>query len=209
MIDSPSIALAFAAGLISFVSPCCLSLVPGYLATVSGMGVQDVGRRVDARVLARSLLFVATFSAVFVAPGLAATTLGAFLFDSQPVLNTVAGAAIVVLGALLMATAFVTRLNREWLPPGLIERAGRGGPVVAGAAFAIAGRHASARRWRRSSAQPPRRRARGRAPRCWPSTPPGWARPFCCRPSVSAPPHGRVASSSATGRLCRPGRARC
>ncbi len=138
MIDSPSIALAFAAGLVSFVSPCCLPLVPGYLATVSGIGVQDVGRRVDARVLGRSLMFVTTFSAVFVLLVLAATSLGAFLFDSQPVLNTVAGAAIVVMGVLFLATSLVTRLNVEWRPPGLIERAGRGGPIIAGAAFAVA-----------------------------------------------------------------------
>jgi cytochrome c-type biogenesis protein len=138
MIDSPSIALAFAAGLVSFVSPCCLPLVPGYLATVCGMRVEDVGRRVDARVLGRSLTFIGTFSAVFVLLGLGATALGAFLFDSQPVLNKVAGIAIMVMGALFVASAFVTRLNREWRPPGLIERAGRGGPVVAGAAFAIA-----------------------------------------------------------------------
>jgi len=138
MIDSPSIVLAFAAGLVSFVSPCCLPLVPGYLATVSGVDVQDVGRRVDARVVGRSLTFIATFSTVFILLGLAATTLGAFLFESQPMLNTVAGAAIVVMGTLFLAAAFVTRLNREWRPPGLLARAGRGGPVVAGAAFAIA-----------------------------------------------------------------------
>jgi cytochrome c-type biogenesis protein len=138
MIDSPSIALAFAAGLVSFVSPCCLPLVPGYLATVSGINVADVGRRVDVRVLGRSLMFVATFSAVFVLLGLVATTLGAFLFETQPVLNTVAGTAIVVMGALFLAAAFITRLNREWRPPGLLARAGRGSPVVAGAAFAVA-----------------------------------------------------------------------
>jgi cytochrome c-type biogenesis protein len=138
MIDSPSIALAFAAGLVSFISPCCLPLVPGYLATVSGIDVQDVGRRVDTRVLGRSLVFVGTFSTVFILLGLAATTVGAFLFESQPVLNRIAGAAIALMGALFLAAAFVTRLNREWRPPGLLERAGKGGPVVAGAAFAIA-----------------------------------------------------------------------
>ncbi len=42
------------------------------------------------------------------------------------------------MGALFLASTFVTRLNREWRPPGLIERAGSGGPVLAGAAFAIA-----------------------------------------------------------------------
>jgi len=138
MIDSPSIALAFAAGLVSFISPCCLPLVPGYLAAVSGIDVQDVGRRVDTRVLGRSLVFVGTFSTVFILLGLAATTVGAFLFESQPVLNRIAGAAIALMGALFLAAAFVTRLNREWRPPGLLERAGKGGPVVAGAAFAIA-----------------------------------------------------------------------
>ena len=53
-------------------------------------------------------------------------------------LKTVAGAAIVVMGTLSLGTAFVTRLNREWRPPGLLSRAGWVGPVVAGAAFAIA-----------------------------------------------------------------------
>jgi cytochrome c-type biogenesis protein len=138
MIESPTFALAFAAGFISFVSPCCLPLVPGYLATVSGVRVEDVGRRVDRRVLGRSLLFVGTFSLLFILLGLGATAAGALLRYNQQLLNTIAGAAIVVMGALFVASAFVTRLNREWRPSGLVERAGRGGPVVAGAAFAIA-----------------------------------------------------------------------
>jgi cytochrome c-type biogenesis protein len=60
MIDSPSIVLAFAAGRVSFVSPCCLPLVPGYLATVCGLRADDVGQRVDIRVPARSALFAAS-----------------------------------------------------------------------------------------------------------------------------------------------------
>lgn len=138
MVDTPSIALAFAAGLISFVSPCCLPLVPGYLATVSGVEPAHLGRRIDPRVIARSGLFVATFSLLFVLLGLTATAAGSFLFDNQPTLNKVAGVAIVAMGLLFVASVFVTRLNREWRPHALIERAGRGGPVVAGAAFAIA-----------------------------------------------------------------------
>jgi cytochrome c-type biogenesis protein len=89
-------------------------------------------------VLGRSLLFVATFSAIFIALGLTATALGDFLFDHQPTLNKVAGAVIVAMGLLFVASVFVVRLNRDWRPSGLIERAGRGGPVLAGAAFAIA-----------------------------------------------------------------------
>jgi cytochrome c-type biogenesis protein len=139
MVDSPSLALAFAAGFVSFVSPCVLPLVPGYLAAVTGTA-PSVGdrRRVQARTIARSLTFVATFSAIFVLLGLSATAIGSFLFDNRPTLNKVAGALIVVMGVLFVASVFVVRMNREWRPEGLIERAGRGGPVVAGAAFAIA-----------------------------------------------------------------------
>ena len=138
MVDAPSITLAFAAGLISFVSPCCLPLVPGYLATVSGTMPNELGRRVDPRVISRSLVFVTTFSLIFILLGLGATAIGSFLFDNQPTLNKIAGVAIIVMGALFFGLVFVTRLNREWRPEGLVERAGRGGPVVAGAAFALA-----------------------------------------------------------------------
>jgi cytochrome c-type biogenesis protein len=139
MVDAPNIALAFAAGLVSFVSPCCLPLVPGYLATVSGVRPGELGdRRLDLGVLARSGLFVATFSVLFILLGLGATAVGAFLFDSQPALEKASGIAIIAMGVLFIASVFVLRLNREFRPPGLIERAGRGGPIIAGAAFAIA-----------------------------------------------------------------------
>jgi cytochrome c-type biogenesis protein len=138
VVDTPNIALAFAAGLVSFLSPCCLPLVPGYLATVSGVRPDQLRRRIDPQVIGRSLLFVVTFSAIFIALGLTATALGDFLFDNQPTLNKVAGVAIIVMGVLFVASVFVTRVNRDWRPSGLVERAGQGGPVVAGAAFAIA-----------------------------------------------------------------------
>jgi cytochrome c-type biogenesis protein len=138
MVEAPNLALAFAAGLVSFVSPCCLPLVPGYLATVSGVAPGAGGRRLDPRVLGRSLLFVATFSAIFILLGLSATALGAFLFDNQPTLNTVGGVAIIAMGVLFVGSVFIVRLNRDFRPTALVERAGGGGPVVAGAAFAIA-----------------------------------------------------------------------
>jgi cytochrome c-type biogenesis protein len=134
---SPSLLLAFWAGIVSFVSPCVLPLVPGYLAAVSGTQPGQ-GRGLDARVVARSLLFVATFSAIFILLGLGATAVGSFLQDHKDTLDKVAGVLIIAMGVLFIASVFVVRLNREWRAPGLIERAGRGGPVVAGAAFAIA-----------------------------------------------------------------------
>jgi cytochrome c-type biogenesis protein len=138
VVDSPTITLAFAAGLISFVSPCCLPLVPGYLAAVSGKPAGEPADAVDRALLARSLLFVASFSAVFILLGLSATAIGAFLFENQPTLRKVAGVVILLMGLLFVASVFVTRLNREWHPGSLIERAGSGGPVLAGVAFAVA-----------------------------------------------------------------------
>lgn len=138
MVDSPTIAVAFAAGVISFVSPCCLPLVPGYLAAVNGKPAGGDAGLVDRVVLARSLVFVATFSSVFILLGLSATALGAFLFENQPALRRIAGVAIALMGLLFVASVFVTRLNRDWHPPGLVERASAGGPVVAGLAFAVA-----------------------------------------------------------------------
>lgn len=138
MVEAPNLALAFAAGLVSFVSPCCLPLVPGYLATVSGASPRDLGRGIDPRVIGRSVVFVSTFSLLFILLGLGATAAGSFLFDNQPLLNKIAGVGIIAMGLLFLGSIFVTRLNREWRPEGLIQRAGKGGPVVAGAAFAIA-----------------------------------------------------------------------
>ena len=138
MVDAPTVSLAFAAGIVSFVSPCCLPLVPAYLAAVTGRPVEGAERRVDRGVVIRSLIIIASFSAIFILLGLTATALGAFLFQSQLTLRKVAGVAIALMGALFVASVFVARLNREWRPAGLIERAGAGGPVVAGAAFALA-----------------------------------------------------------------------
>ena len=138
MVEAPSMVLAFAAGLVSFVSPCCLPLVPGYLATVAGVEPGVARRRFDPAVLARAGVFVGTFSLIFVLLGLGATAIGEFLFDNQPTLNVVAGALIIAMGLLFIGSIFIVRLNREFRPEALLERAGRGGPVVAGAAFALA-----------------------------------------------------------------------
>lgn len=137
-VDNPSIVIAFGAGVASFLSPCVLPMVPGYLAAVTGTSPGTSEHRVDARVLIRAGLFVATFSAIFVMLGLGATAAGSFLRDNKPLLDKIAGIVIIVMGLLFLGSVFFLRLNREYRPHGLIERAGRGGPIVAGAAFAIA-----------------------------------------------------------------------
>ena len=129
---------ALAAGVVSFLSPCVLPLVPGYLSAVSGVAPADLEDAGWRRVLGPSLLFVASFSAIFIALGLTATGLGSTLHEHEQLLTKVAAALIVAMGVLFISALFLPRLNREWHVEALLERAGRGGPVVAGAAFAIA-----------------------------------------------------------------------
>jgi len=129
---------ALAAGVVSFLSPCVLPLVPGYLSAVSGVSASELESAGWRRVLGPSLLFVASFSAIFIALGLTATALGSTLRDHEELLSKISAALIVAMGVLFVASLFVTRLNREWHVDALLERAGRGGPIVAGAAFAIA-----------------------------------------------------------------------
>jgi cytochrome c-type biogenesis protein len=129
---------ALAAGVVSFLSPCVLPLVPGYLSAVSGVSAAELDSAGWRRILGPSLLFVASFSAIFILFGLTATGLGSALRDHEQLLTKISGALIVLMGALFVASLFVTRLNREWHVEALLERAGRGGPIVAGAAFAIA-----------------------------------------------------------------------
>jgi cytochrome c-type biogenesis protein len=129
---------ALAAGVVSFLSPCVLPLVPGYLSAVTGVSAGDLEDADWRRVLGPSLLFVASFSAIFVAAGLTATALGSFFLDNEELLQKIAGALIILMGIFFVASLFVTRLNREWHVDALMQRAGKGGPIVAGAAFAIA-----------------------------------------------------------------------
>jgi len=133
-----TVVAAFAVGFVSFISPCVLPLVPGYLSAVSGVSLGEIQRGGRARVLLPAAVFCLSFTVVFVALGMTATGLGTALQDSRDTLDKVAGVIIVALGVLFVVTPFVPRLNREWRPDALIARAGSGGPLVAGAAFAFA-----------------------------------------------------------------------
>jgi cytochrome c-type biogenesis protein len=131
---------AFAVGFISFISPCVLPLVPGYLSAVSGVSLVEIqqGEKRLSRVLLPAIVFCLSFTVVFVALGMTATGIGTALRDSRGTLDTIAGAVIVALGVFFLLTPFVDKLNREWRPEALMSRAGSGGPLVAGAAFAFA-----------------------------------------------------------------------
>ena len=126
--------VAFGAGLISFLSPCVLPLVPGYVSAVAGGQPGEVRTR---QVIGPSLAFVGSFSFIFIALGLLGqralrTTL------TGPTALKISGAVIIVMGVLFMLAPLIPALAREWHVGGLVRRAGRGGPVLTGAAFALA-----------------------------------------------------------------------
>ena len=95
-----SILAAFVAGLISFLSPCVLPLVPGYVSMLSGIGVEQLRRGDKSRgnLLVSSFAFVMGFSAVFVAFGASASVVGQFLLQNKNLLAPFAGAIIVLFG---------------------------------------------------------------------------------------------------------------
>ncbi len=129
---------ALLAGAVSFFSPCVLPLVPGYLSAVTGVAAADLDQASWRRVVPPALVFIASFSTIFILLGLTAVGLTQTLRQNQDTLDKVAGILIIAMGVLFVAQLFVVRLNREWRIEALIERAGSGGPLIAGAAFAIA-----------------------------------------------------------------------
>lgn len=108
MIESGTIGLAaaFLAGLVSFVSPCVLPLVPAYVSYVAGQPLREEAARPDARerlaALSLSAFFVLGFSAVFVTLGASATLLGRLLLQYRYEANLVGGAIVIVFGLLMI-----------------------------------------------------------------------------------------------------------
>lgn len=131
-----NLAVAFAAGLISITSPCCLPLLPGYLGYLTGLSSGDLeaNRR---RTLSAALLFVGGFSLVFIALGATASVVGAVLLAHRFSLAHIAGVFIVAMGLLLLLEGRVGLFSRggdwsQWSAGGKLWTA----PVL-GAAFAI------------------------------------------------------------------------
>lgn len=136
----PGLVIAFVAGALSFLSPCVLPLVPSYLSLMSGVSATElaVATRVDQRRLLRStLLFIAGYTAVFVALGATASTLGNLLLDHQRALERVAGVAIVVMGLFLAGLISPRLLQRERRFHVSPRRLGVLAPPAMGMAFAF------------------------------------------------------------------------
>ena len=107
-----SLAVAFVAGLLSFLSPCVLPLIPSYVGFLTGMSVEEVERRRGTAVL-HGLWFVAGFTLVFVILGAAASALGALLRDYQQWLGRAGGVLLILFGLYLLGVLRPAFLMRE------------------------------------------------------------------------------------------------
>lgn len=131
-----ALAAALAAGFVSFLSPCVLPLIPGYLSFVSGVGFNELGAE-TRRVVTATALFVAGFAAMFVALGAGAAWFGGALLENRRTLEIAGGVFIALAGVVYAGIP----LPRALLAERKLEVSRRGGrivtPVLAGVAFAI------------------------------------------------------------------------
>jgi cytochrome c-type biogenesis protein len=99
--ESTTLGIAFVAGILSFLSPCVLPLIPSYLSFITGMSLEELGERRGAA-LTHALLFIAGFTVIFMALGTTATAVGRVLNTQQVWIERVGGLLIVVFGLYLV-----------------------------------------------------------------------------------------------------------
>src|SRR3954465_10699689 len=114
---------AFAVGFLSFVSPCVLPLVPGYLSAISGMEYAEMEAGESRwKVLGPALLFCLSFTTMFVALGMSATGLGQTLQEHRAVMRQISGLVIAGLGVFFIATLFIPAFNKEYRSETLLRK---------------------------------------------------------------------------------------
>ena len=112
-ISQVSLFAAFSAGLLSFISPCVLPLVPSYLSYITGLSVENLAKveereRFKSAIMLNALLFIAGFSTVFIAFGASASLIGQVLYEYQDVIRKVGGILIIIFGLYLLG---ILKLN--------------------------------------------------------------------------------------------------
>jgi cytochrome c-type biogenesis protein len=138
--ENVTLLAAFIAGFLSFVSPCVLPLIPGYISFVSGASLEDMRAGNGAarrQMLLRSLAFVAGFSLVFITLGASASAIGQFVFNRLPILSKVAGVLIIVFGLHMMGVFRLAFLESEKRAQSQRKPAGPLGALLVGIAFAF------------------------------------------------------------------------
>lgn len=134
-----SVVVAFSAGLLSFLSPCVLPLLPSYLSLLTGMSVDRLRGAPESRVrvAAHAVAFIAGFSMVFVAMGASLSALGQFLLEYRDLIRRVGGALIVLFGLSVAGVLPLGWLGRSWQLPLRSRPAGLLGSWLVGVTFAV------------------------------------------------------------------------
>jgi cytochrome c-type biogenesis protein len=139
--DSVSVFAAFAAGIVSFLSPCVLPLVPGYISIVSGVSLEqlqsDRSASMTRLVVANSILFIVGFSTTFIALGASATFVGQVIMGQMAILYRVAGIVIIVFGLHLTGIFKIPFLYQDKRFHNIDKPRGMVGAYVLGLAFAF------------------------------------------------------------------------
>src|SRR5688572_19138774 len=128
-------AISFAAGLLSFLSPCVLPLIPSYVTFVTGLSLEDV-QRARRVALVHSLLFVTGFTLIFLALGATATTLGRLMGYNREWVGRIGGVIVIALGLYLLGVFNVGILSRERRLHIATKPLGYLGTIFVGMAFA-------------------------------------------------------------------------
>lgn len=136
---------AFAAGFLSFISPCVLPLIPGYISFISGMTLEEMQGQDGAsaaatrrHVLISSIAFVLGFTIIFVAAGASASAIGKLMFAYAPILEKVAGTVLILLGLHMMGVFRIRLLESDKRIHTQKKPAGPFGALLVGMAFAFA-----------------------------------------------------------------------
>lgn len=112
-----NLVLAFSAGVLGFLSPCIVPLIPGYLSYVSGLSLAEMSiaerRRHLGRVLGATSLFVLGFGTIFTALGASASALGSLILDNRLLLTRVGGAVVILIGLSVLGVIKIPGLYRE------------------------------------------------------------------------------------------------
>ncbi len=140
-INQIGIFAAFSAGLLSFVSPCVLPLVPSYISYISGLSIEQLSSaeergRFRKEIVVNSLLFISGFSAVFIAFGASASLVGQFLITYQDFVRKIGGVLIIIFGLYLLGVLNLSFLATEKRFHFKSRPAGYVGSVLVGVAFA-------------------------------------------------------------------------
>jgi len=137
-----SFAAAFAAGLLTFLSPCILPIIPAYISYITGISFDQLkdgqNREIRKKIFIHSLLFILGFSFVFVTLGASASFLGKLLIAHRVIIGRVGGAIVILFGLYLMGAFKLDFLNKQKRADVKLQKGSKIGSLLLGITFAAA-----------------------------------------------------------------------